>query len=273
MYLSTKLKAVAGMSGVAAMVAFTAAPALALAPPTGNEQITAPVAVGVGVLVGSTDFTPPTDANGNPTQVSPLENVKGSGYAEGDEVYMIICDGKSPTAAGWNIGLDCDNGTGSASFPVGQEGLGSGNIEFFTNQSGYDLPVFRGMSPNDQFNCLAPGDDPNSTAANVPNLPAGGTAPTIDPTVPSWGASTVGANGGGTAPCTIRVAYSNVDVSTTSDKYIPFTLAQDATVATGPGTTVPESPLNIALPIGAIVLFGAAGAVLYRKRRPSSNAA
>jgi hypothetical protein len=85
--------------------------------------------------------------------------------------------------------------------------------------------------------------------------------------VPSWGASTVGSAGGGTAPCTIRVAYSNVDKDTGSDKEIALALPQNGTASGSPAPSTPESPLAIALPAGAVALFGGAGVILFRKRR------
>jgi hypothetical protein len=253
-----KIKTLAGIGGVATVLALTATPALA-AVDTGNETITSP----------SSPYTPSVDANGNPIDSNVV--VTGTGYGTG-QVYGIICDGKSPSAPGWTPELDCDNLTATSAFPAGSDGAKPGQIILNGADPNYQIGVFRGESPNDQFNCLAPGDNPNASSVTVSN-PADSTqvAP-IDPTKPSWGASTYNKSvGGGTTPCQIRVAYSDTVADSSSDKYITLSLPQNGTSGgTSPGTQVPESPLAIALPVGAVALFGTAGVVLFRKRRTST---
>jgi hypothetical protein len=265
MILSNKMKAAAAIGGAAAVLAFTAAPAFASGTPTGNEQITTPVPVGVGVLQGTVPFTPPVDANANPINAVQADLVTGTGYDEDGSVAAMICDGSNPTSSGWSPAADCDSLTESALIAVGVQGNPDGQFTL-GNSTTEEYVIFRGQSPNDQFNCLAPADNPNGDAVNLDGE-AGTTPAPIDPTVPSWGANTVGANGGGTAPCQVRIAYNPTLFSASGDKFFPLALPQVA-----PTSVVPESPLTIALPIGGVVLFGAAGAVLYRKRRSHAAA-
>jgi hypothetical protein len=257
MVLPIKLKALAGVGGVVAAIALTAVPSYAVTP-TGSEAILTPESVGAGVTVSTTSYTPPVDAAGNPTPATDVTiSLSGTGYVEGQSIQIMICDGKSPSAAGYQPTMDCDSGTAVSGVPVLNS---AGSWTYTASLAGQNwLGVFRGDSPQDLFNCLAPQDNPNGTETVSGNP--------IDPANPSWGASTVGTSGGGTAGCNIRIAYSNQTVSTTSDKYIPLALPNTAST---PPTNVPESPLAIALPIGGVVLFGAAGAVLYRKRRSVS---
>ncbi len=296
---STKLKVLATVGGAAAAVSLSVTPAFASGTDTGNETITSPVTGVPGKTNPS--FTVTNDANGNP--ISEI-NITGTGWSYPGQVYAMICDGVPETSSKWNIGVDCDTGTATGGLPVGSNVDTGGqfsnlnSIEFFADQAaqGYGSAfLFRGESPNDQFNCLAPGDNPNSTSVNVPNAQASApTTPaipgaasesqynsstlayplaTIDPTVPSWGASTVGANGGGTAPCQIRIAYSDQTVDKTSDVEIPFVIPTNGVpIATTPPPSTPESPLAIALPVGGVALFGLAGVILYRKRRPGAAA-
>jgi len=263
MILSNKMKAAVAVGGVAAALAFTAAPAFAAGTPTGNEQLTTPVPVGVGVLVGSTPWTPPVDANANPINgggAADNDLITGIGYDPAGTVFGMQCDGNPPTASGWSVAADCDSLTATTALGVSVNGNPSGQVTLNFNVAS-EIGVFRGVGPNDQFNCLAPADNPNNATVNL-GTDTTGTPAAIDPTVPSWGASTVGNSGGGTAPCEIRIGYSSVNLSTTADKFFPLALPQQP-----PSAVVPESPLTIALPIGGVVLFGAAGAVLYRKRR------
>ena len=230
------MKVIAGVGGVVAALALTTAPAFAAA--TGNEKITTP-----------SPYTPPVDGNFNP--VPDLVDVTGTGWAPFTQVYATVCDGKSPTSPGWSVALDCDSGaTPSAIVPSA-----AGTVDFngATNSNNYAIGVFRGVGPSDLFNCLAPGDNPTLTTTAYGN-------DTIDTTVPSYGQT-------GSAPCQIRLAYATTGAAAPSDQFLPLALAS------GPGSVTPESPLAVALPLGALVIFGTGGAVLYRKRRSASSAA
>jgi hypothetical protein len=75
---------------------------------------------------------------------------------------------------------------------------------------------------------------------------------------------------GGAAPCQERVIFTPSalnEFGPTRDEFFAVELPQAA-----PPAMIPESPLTVAPPIGATVLFGAAGAVLYRKRRSQPSA-
>jgi len=149
--------------------------------------------------------------------------------------------------------MDCDSLTATTALGVGVNGNPTGQVTLDFNVAS-EIGVFRGVGPNDQFNCLAPADNPNGMTVNVPNLPAGGTAASIDRTVPSWGSTLPLAPGigGGTAPCMIRIGYQSVNLDTTSDKFFFLALPQDASNTPPPirtATTVPNPNLPITAPV------------------------
>ena len=250
MALSTKFKAVASVTGAAAVMMFTAAPAFAIGPGGGTEQILQPVPVPIGQLVGTVPYVATLDANGNP--ISSDLVIVGTGYNPLMTVYSMECDGKSPTSLGYSVANDCDPLT-TVGAPGGVSPAADGEVQL-------GAIIFRGVGPNDWFNCLAPQDNPNGTTVNNPGNDSSPAA--IDPTVPSWGATTVPVSGGGPAPCQERVTYNPGVLQVATDKYFPVEIPE-----LGPPVMIPESPLAMALPIGATVLFAAAGTVIYRKRR------
>jgi hypothetical protein len=256
---STKLKTLVGACGVGAALTLTMTPAFAAG--TGNETITSP----------SSPYTPTVDANANPVDSSVV--VSGTGYTQGASVYAEVCDGLSESAPGWDPGSDCDPLTETAGFPTGSQHTAPGAFTFNGANPNLRIVVFRGLSPNNQFNCLAPGDNPNSTSVTVSNASDSTQVAQINPALPSWGASTVGLAGGGKAGCQIRITYTPDTPDITYDKFITLSLPQNGTAAVTPPPSTPESPLAIALPIGAVALFGGAGIVLFRKRRSASSAA
>ncbi len=247
---------VAALAGAAALVWFTAAPAGAA---TGQEQITAPVPVGVGVEVGSTSYVWPEATSSstdgfNPNTPDPtLATISGSGYTPSVTVFLMLCDGVAPTAPTWSLTKDCDSTEDSAIVNT------SGS---FTDSNDPDIPIVRGESDNGQFNCLASDDNPQGTTTSD------GSNDPIAPNLPSWGSSLpLGSAGGGTADCQLRVAYAFNAASASSDKYFPVVISP-----TAPSIT-PESPLPILLPVGAVLVLAGAGGVLYLKRRRSAAAA
>lgn len=232
----TKIKALAGVGGVAAALALSAGPAFATA-------ITSP----------TSPYTVPVQANGNPnlSQIT----VSGSGWTPGTNVYLIICDGTPITAQGWSATTNCDNGAAGSATQANSSGV----VTFPGTNASLHALVFRGVSPSDTFNCLAPLDDPNGTTTTS------GSA--IDPADPSWGASTVGSGGGGTAGCQILMTSTPAESSHAStDQAVSLILGPSVAPST------PESPLAVALPLGAVAIFGAGGVILYRKRRTASAA-
>jgi hypothetical protein len=256
---STKFKAITGIGGVAAALALTATPAFAAG------TISSP----------SSPYTMAVDVNGNPTDFA----VTGAGWNT-SVVYAEVCDGKAETTPGWSPQADCDDLTQTPGFAAGTDHASPGQVLFDANwdnspsDGNFTIGVFQGMGPNDQFNCLGPSDDPTSSTVTVSNPSAATSPAAIDPNVPSWGGSTVytvgeGGPGGGTAPCQIRLTTTPTTFSSTDqDLAIKF-----AAVSSTPPPSTPESPLTIALPAGAVALFGAAGLILFRKRRSASSAA
>ena len=233
MFLSAQLKAVAGIGGVVAVLMFTAAPAVAQSPATGNEQITEPVSVPVGTLVGTQPYEAPEDSLGNLTPSGSLQIV-GTGYAPGWTVWAMECDGKSPESTGYSVAMDCDALTSSSPEVPGTEGWPSGQVEFSWTGVGQAGPaIFHGIGPNDQFNCLNDQDNPAATSVNNSGA---GPGPAIDPTSPSWGSTQplVPGIGGGAAPCQVRVGYSSVNLDVSSDKYFPVDIPNPAAIPPPP---------------------------------------
>jgi hypothetical protein len=214
---------------------------------TGQEQITSPAA----------NFTPAVDANGNP--IDSIITLAGTGFTPGASVFAMICDGENPTTSGWSPQDDCDLGTQTAAAIVSA----TGTVQFGSSITGLTLDVFRGVSPSDDFNCLAPVDDPNGPAAAVTNAADQADVARIDANVPSWGGDSVGLSDGGFSACTIRVAYEPGTYEPT-DQFVSINLAQNGTPA--PPSDVPESPLTVALPVSGFLLFFGATRFLQRRR-------
>ena len=222
----SQMKVFAGLATVGSMaigLALAAAPAYAA--PTGNEHITTP-----------SPYTPPVDANSNPVPDDVIVN--GTGWSPSTQVYAIVCDGKTPTTPGWSVGSDCDNGTQPSAVVADP----SGNVSFNGTLVGnnYAIGVFRGQSPNDLFNCLAPGDNPSA------NLTASGNDP-IDPTVPSYGQT-------GSSPCQIRLSYLSTGSHNASDQFLPLALPNQL-VAAAPVVTAQPSSQSVT--VGATPTFSA----------------
>jgi hypothetical protein len=159
----------AAAGGALALIALAASPASADG--TGQEQITSP----------ANFFTPAVDANGNPIAAGVA--VEGTGYTPGANMYAMICDGENPTTVGWSPQDDCDLATQTQAAVVSS----AGTVDFASSVSGLTIDVFRGVSPSADFNCLAPIDNPNGSAATVTNAADQADVARINPNVPSWG--------------------------------------------------------------------------------------
>jgi hypothetical protein len=170
--------------------------------------------------------------------------VTGTGWAQGTTVSIEICDGKSPTAQGWTPGIDCDSTSSPAGELIGASNP-QGNVSWGTGNPNNEIGDFRGESLDDLFNCLAPGDNPNSTMT-LDGEP-------IDPGKPSW------------TNCQLRMATS-VANSTPDQQFVTMQIPNS------PSSQVPEAPMAILLPLGALGLLGG-GVVLTRRRRHARAAA
>jgi hypothetical protein len=145
--------------------------------------------------------------------------------------------------------------------PEGVPSTTAGGVTWTASNSQQQIGVFRGESPQDFFNCLAPADVPGGTTQNANgswNIPASDTqtssgSDAIDPNVPSW------------TNCQLRVSSNNAAV--TSDQAFDTLSLQS-----GPTGSVPETPYAVLLPIGAVAVLGG-GVVIMRRRRKSHAAA
>lgn len=157
----------------------------------------------------------------------------------GKTYYVEICDGKSPTAPGFNFTTDCDTATTTA----GHVADSGGNISWPAGNTVDEVGDFRGSSPQDLFNCLAPGDTGSTTLAGEP----------IDTTKSSW------------TNCQMRITQSPTTLGP-DDAYITLSIPNS------PPAQTPESPLAILLPVSAVGVLGG-GLLIARRRRRAGTAA
>jgi hypothetical protein len=166
-----------------------------------------------------------------------------------------VCDGVPITSQGWVPTAHCV-GANAQTVATAQ-----GTLKIDTSNPSFQFDTWHGEDPLDSyFNCLAPSDDPNGTQTVVGDQP-------IDPGEASWGSSTVGAAGGGTAPCQL-VLSDNTSAYSAADVAVPLTNL-DGTVL---GNPAPESPLAVALPVSAAVVLAAGGVFVLRRRRSHAAA-
>ncbi len=197
-------------------------------------------------------FTLPADAKGNPLP----PDVVSTNFPPNNSIFIEVCDGKSPSAQGYDVTIDCDNTTSPTQ--ILSQGLTYQEMFTKANHNEEVLP-FRGQGGSDVFNCLAPEDVKAGTrpAADGSVTPIGSTTKngnTIDTFVPSW------------SNCKVKVSSNNA--SNTSDQsFITFALSN---TPSGPPPSTPEVPLAVILPIGAAGLF--AGGFLINRRRHSNHA-
>lgn len=234
--------AIAAIGGSAALVGFTAMPAYA----AGQFTIPNPYPVpqsSPGVLnLAAVDIT-------------------ASGFTPGTFWFAQLCDGLPANNPNWTPAADCGPATSSEKVPT------SGTLSYpGTDTTGYALLMWHGSNANDTlngeqaFNCLDTVDDPNGTTT------VNGAQP-IDPAIPAWGSSAGGnlnnppgfQGSAGSAPCQVRISQNAGGFSTT-DIYDPISLA-------APSGGVPESPMAIALPIGAAAVIGGGAFLALRRRR------
>ncbi len=196
-----------------------------------------------------------TGASGQPPAGTPLPfEIQGSGYGAHQNIDVEICDGTPSTANGWDPTINCDLATSPP--PAGADA--SGNVTFAGTNANNSIGIFRGQSPSDDFNCLAPEDVPSGSVHNPDGsitLPssdsqtANGEA--VDPSVPAW------------TNCQLRMS-SNDSASTSDQAFLALSIPDT------PAQT-PEAPFAVLLPLGAVGLLG--GVVAFSRRRRAQRAA
>jgi hypothetical protein len=211
----------------------TALPAVAILTIVGGGLV-AMATPAMAVTTESTAYSVPLDAYGNANDAA--TDVSGSGFTPGAQVYAQICNGDDPSSTSpvFDPDLDCDTNTQPSAVTADSSGTASFPGSNINTQIGF----FRGVSPGTKFNCLAPGDNPESTMATVPNAPASNgteSVPTIDPNVASFGQT-------GSSPCQVRFTTSPDATSVQSgDVFLPLSIPQDGTEAPGAPTGVTAS--------------------------------
>lgn len=92
------------------------------------------------------------DAQGQPIPFT----IKVAGFEPFTQVYIMQCDGVPWGDDLWKPTLDCDVGSAPAPAIAGKDGV----AVFGAVDPNHVMKLFRGKSPQEQFNCLAP-DDPS----------------------------------------------------------------------------------------------------------------
>jgi hypothetical protein len=122
----------------------------------------------------ATAFTNPTQ---NPFTVPVIQSgtgagkplpfaVAGSGYLAGQQVLIEICDGLQSSNPNWDPTIDCDPVTSPGNANNGAGADANGNVAWAATNQNNSIGVFRGQSPQQQFNCVAQEDVPNGTPPN-----------------------------------------------------------------------------------------------------------
>ena len=172
-------------------------------------------------------FAVPGDGSGNPQPFT----VVGSGFAPNTNVFAIICDGVPASDPSWDPNADCDNLTAPA--PV--KSNASGVATFTAGDPNATITPFKGASPNQLFNCLAPNDPPSSNGlTDYKN-------------------------------CQIKLSSNNT-AATADQAFVTLTLPNAST----PPPDTPETKYVILLPIAAAMAIG--GFVIIRRRRSHAAA-
>lgn len=171
--------------------------------------LAAPASAGSITTPSSSPFTVPGDATGTPQSFT----VSGSGFTQGQQVYIEQCDGVPSSAAGWTPTEHCDLGTSPSAVTVGA----GGTVTFPANNANFGFTPFKGLSPQGLFTCGSPADtDPNDGLPYFEN-------------------------------CQVRISTSNTAV-TADQAFITITLPDAAT----PPPSTPEAPYALLLPLGGI---------------------
>lgn len=182
----------------------------------------------------------PTDPDGpGPLQAgwTPASfDITASGFPVGSIVYVQICSGVDPTTPGWDPVADCD----SATVPAAGFADASGSFVFNAANENYRLPMFRGDSPQEIFQCVSPEEKANNTVPNPTELAV------FD-------------------NCQIRVSSNHLNF-TSDQSFLRFRLTE---AGVGPDPEVPEVPFAVLLPLSALAVGG--GLLVVRKRRMAGS--
>jgi hypothetical protein len=158
-------------------------------------------------------------------------DITGAGFSPGSFVYAQLCDGLAPSSPNWTAQADCGPATAAVKVEA------NGKAAFPGSDPSFAIKIWHGDNANDntlgeqQFNCLAPNDDPKAAVTTEGGQP-------IDSREPAWGSSKGGGSaGGGSAPCQIRLTTS-LGVYNSSDLFDPINLTTNgASAAASSGAT------------------------------------
>jgi hypothetical protein len=118
---------------------------------------------GTITMPSSNPFSVPGDATGTPQSFT----VVASGYPAGNSIVSIEqCDGVPSSDPGYSPLDHCDDATSPAAVDVGANGIAT----FPANNANFGFFPFKGPSPKNKFNCIAPGEpNPGNGKATFTN--------------------------------------------------------------------------------------------------------
>jgi hypothetical protein len=167
------------------------------------------------------------DSRGKPVPFT----VVATGFPQFTSVFVEQCDGRSPTDPSWSPAADCDAATGQAAAVANAKG----EVRFDAADPSLALRPFAGASPQQLFNCLAPGaKSPHNGLAEYRN-------------------------------CQIRVA-SNPTHVTADQAFLPIVLGTSTGGVKASGSSSSRTPRLVA--VGAIAVIAIVFAVARARRRP-----
>jgi hypothetical protein len=156
--------------------------------------------------------------------------IVATGFRPGSLVYAEQCDGVSPTSANWSPTLNCDNGSAPAPAVVDSHGA----VTFKANDRNHAFHPFVGASPQQVFNCVAPGASaPKNTLHTFTN-------------------------------CKVRVSSSNVAV-TPDQTFLAMTLPSGQ-ASSSSSSSSSHTGLIVGLVVAVVVVVAGAWFVTTRRR-------
>jgi hypothetical protein len=175
----------------------------------------------------SSPYAVPADAARTPQPFT----IAATGFRPGSLVYVEQCDGVAPTSANWTPTLNCDIGSSPAAAVVDSRGVAT----FKADDRNHAFHPFVGASPQQVFNCVAPGAAaPKNTLKTFTN-------------------------------CRVRVSSSNA-AETPDQAFLVMTLpAGQATSTSSSSSSSSNVGLIVALVVAAMIVI--AGAWLFITRR------
>jgi hypothetical protein len=177
----------------------------------------------------SSPYAVPADAAHAPQPFT----IVATGFRPGSLVYVEQCDGVAPTSASWAPTLNCDIGSAPAAAIVDSHGTAT----FKADDRNHAFHPFVGASPQQVFNCVAPGaTPPKNTLKTFSN-------------------------------CQVRVSSSNA-AATADQAFLVMRLPAAQATSSSSSSSSSHTGLIIALVVVALIVI--AGVWFFTHRRHAS---